>query len=413
MKRIISLVIVMLLITNMVFANTPKLIASNPVEEYAGFVVTYEDDTLVLEVEGDYITFEDTNGVFNLSTLKAKDHVRLTAFEEEGVKKIEAMTGYSPIMYVEANLFTVEQEGDTFALNFTENPSTGYTWQYKVNDQDHVTYVSDTYETNTTLLGASGERVFTFKVNAQGISTISFKNARSYGDVSDAVDVLVYKTEDQLFVEQDKIVSIVTDQIMDGKVNYDTIGLLLNEKPMTFDVMPMRENNVVMIPLAETLRTLGYEVVWHSDKKSVEISKGAQWTTITIGENTYFKNRMAPVPLSASPILVEGRTMVPAEFFTSILDLGVQVESSNLKITDYGNASYIGYVKEITYDETGMKSFHIVYDLESDQADIIVHSSDAYTFVQKDFEVGDRITAITSMITTRSIPPQTSGYIIY
>lgn len=413
MKKIITLVLVMLMMTNMVFAETPVLISAKLTEEYAGFVVSYEDQTLVLEVEETYMVFEDPDNVMNLTSLKAKDHVRIEVVEKEGAKVLLQMIGYSPIMYVQPNLFTVTKDGDRFELEFSENPSTGYTWQYQIKNHDHVTYVSDNYTSNSDLLGAPGQRTFTFEVNERGVSTISFKNVRGDGSVSDSVDVLVYKTEDKLFVEADQVMSIASGQIMDGQTSYDTIGLQVNNQALDLKVMPVKENGVVMLPLAETLRALDFQVDWYSETQTIEISKGPQWTSITLGENAYFKNKMAPSPLSAPPMIMDGRTMVPAEFFHVILGLGIQVESSNFKITDQENMTYSGYIKNITYDETGMKTYHLGYDADTDTIDIVIHTSNAYTFVQKDFEIGQKVNAITSMVTTRSIPAQTSGYIIY
>lgn len=422
MKKILGLVLVLLMMSNFVFAETPMLISVD--EEIRGYVISYENQTLTLEVEGqEYpVTIYDQNNAFyeELSQVKERDHVVVTASRGEATFLMTGVVGISPIMYsplpevINATLFTVEQNGDEFTLIFSENASTGYIWQYKINKPEHVSYVSDEYVVNSELLGAPGERKFTFKVNDLGVSTISFKKARAVDEVSDSVDVLVYKTADKLFVEEDQIVSIAGGQVQDGAtINNTNNNLYINEELLDLDVQITEVDGVKMIPLAEPLRKLGYTVTWNAETQSVEIKKGASWTSITVGKNAYFKNRMAATPLSSAPIIINDRTMVPAEFFNVILDLGIQIESGSFKIQETGNAQYSGYVKKIVYDETGMMSIHLVSDLENEMADIIIHTSSAYTYKQIEVKEGDFVNAITSSITTRSIPPQTSGVIIY
>lgn len=79
---------------------------------------------------------------------------------------------------------------------------------------------------------------------------------------------------------------------------------------INFDVVPQEINGITMFPLRAMLEEMGYAVKWDGASRSVEISKDAQWTKITIGENSYFKNKMAPTSLSHAPVLVENRTMV-------------------------------------------------------------------------------------------------------
>lgn len=335
MKKILSLVIVFVLMTNLAFAERPMLISSN---------------------------------------------------EEDG--KVQ---------------FTVEQTGDEFIIKLSENPSTGYIWIYQIEDMDHVTYVSDDYISESNLLGAPGIRSYTFEVNSLGISTIEFKQARA-NDVIETLDILVYKTEEKLFVEENKIVTILDEEI-DSQVKVVVLG-----EELLLDVMPEMIDGILMVPLAETLRTLGYEVTWQEESQSINIFKGAQWTSITIGNNGYFKNKMAQAPLSAAPILKNGRTLVPAEFFNAILDLGLEVEAGNIKITEEEITRYVGHVSAIDYGENGKTSYHIGL---GDGSEVIVHTSSEYSYIQKEVEVGSLIKVIASPVTTMSMPAQTTGYLIY
>ena len=319
--------------------------------------------------------------------------------------------------------FGLEQNGDEFTVILDENASTGYVWTYKF-DETHVEFISDEYVAGDSMPGAPGTHKYSFKVLGDGVSTIEFDLNRSFEENSsvDTLSVLVYKSGDKVFVEENGIVTIdestvepilINEPVVEPIViNEPVLEVYISDELIELDTAPQVIDGVHMIPLAETLRALGYEVTWNNETKSVEILKGAQWTSIKIGENAYFKNRMAPAPLSAAPTLVNGRTMVPAEFFYEILNIGLQLESNKLTFNTYQMGTYTGYVKEITVNKN-VVSYHLVYVQTNEMIDVVIHASLDTTYLQKTVQVGDQINVLTSMATTMSIPPQTSGYIIY
>lgn len=296
--------------------------------------------------------------------------------------------------------FEVTQKGDEFTIILDGNMSTGYDWTYVIDKNDHVEFISSDYKTSGDLPGAPGKHYYSFRVLKDGVSTIKFDHSQAFNPDSSVkvIDILVYKNGDKVFVEENQIVTIANDLVPE----------LYVEDNKTIEV-----GGVTMVVLADTLRDLGFEVKWIEASKSVELSKGAKWTSITIGENAYFKNRMAARPLSAAPIIKDGKTYVPAEFFSVILDLGLDIEEGNITFNEYQMGSYTGYIKDININDKGTVSLSIVYDLESDMADVIVHTSPDMTFVQGNVKEGDMVSIVSSMVTTMSLPPQTAGYIIY
>lgn len=310
---------------------------------------------------------------------------------------------------IQALPFGLEQDGNTFTIILEENASTGYTWTYTL-DEEHVKFISDEYLNESTLAGAPGEHKFTFEVLADGVSSIDFDLNRSFEENSsvNAISVLVYKNGDTVIIEENGIVTIAEE----NPAVQPTMAVYAMDKLVELDTLPQVIDGVYMVPLAESLRALDYTVSWNGETQVIEISKGAQWTSITIGENAYFKNRMAPSPLSAAPIIVDGRTMVPAEFFYQILSLGMEIKDHSISFNSFDMGQYSGTVKEITEND-GVKSLHIVYDASSDMTDVVIHTKVGSTYFQKSVEVGDQVTVLTSMATTMSLPPQTSGYIVY
>ncbi len=182
-----------------------------------------------------------------------------------------------------------------------------------------------------------------------------------------------------------------------------------------FDVAPQKINGITMFPLRAMLEEMGYAVKWDGASRSVEISKDAQWTKITIGENLYFKNKMAPTSLSHAPVLVENRTLVPAEFFPVILDKGLEIQKNHVAWYEEEYAIHSGKVKEITYGEKGEITVLIATDLENRDPDfdLVIHTSEESTIYNVALKEGEFIHCVCSPIMLLSIPGQTGGYILY
>lgn len=316
-----------------------------------------------------------------------------------------------PTLYSELP-FELTQEGDLFTIILDENPTTGYTWSYVLSKEDHVKFISEEYISESNLMGAAGQHHYTFEVLADGVSTIDFTHNRSFEENStiDSIDVLVYKSGEKVFVEENGIATIDEPVFISEPIQS---GVVISDEILEMDTAIQTIDGVTLVPVAETLRALGYDVKWVSETQSVEISKGAQWTSITLGKNAYFKNKMAARPLSAAPVIYNSRTMVPVEFFHVILDLGIQVEEGHIEFNDYGMGVYSGYLKEIKMNDKGVVSLYLTYEEGAEMVDIVIHTSNETTFVQGSIKLGDQINALTSMATTRSLPPQTTGYIIY
>lgn len=216
-------------------------------------------------------------------------------------------------------------------------------------------------------------------------------------------------------VEATIISAPVDATIISAPVNQAPTVISYNDLKIFYDVEPVILDGITYLPLKRTAEAMGFEVTWHAEDQSVELLNGARWTQVTIGNNAYFKNRMAPTPLSAAPIIIEGRTLVPIEFFTEMLDYGMTVENREIDFNDESNGHFSGVIQSIVTDETGSMTLTIGPDLEStDMTDItILHVSNAYSFVQVPLEVGEFINAVTAPYMTMSLPAQTGAYIIY
>lgn len=86
-----------------------------------------------------------------------------------------------------------------------------------------------------------------------------------------------------------------------------------------------------MIALRPIGEALGYEVTWNNEDRSAELTKGAQWTKITIGEDNYNFAKMI-VKLGKAPEIKDSKTYVPVEFLEEVLKLDVEVNEGAVEI---------------------------------------------------------------------------------
>lgn len=193
-------------------------------------------------------------------------------------------------------------------------------------------------------------------------------------------------------------------------------GMKEEAKEAKTDIKLYEINGVTMISLRAMAEALDYTVKWNNERRTVEIYKGAQWTEVAIGKNQYIKNKMAPMALSAAPLIKEGRTFVPIEFLTIILSKGIEIEKENITILEEEEmAIHEGYVQEITYNDKGEMSVIIAPDKEAKDIyeTTILHVGKEDTFMQVEVEKGLWIQAICPPVMTMSLPGQTFAYIIY
>lgn len=198
------------------------------------------------------------------------------------------------------------------------------------------------------------------------------------------------------------------------------IEVRLDDAVIESDVDASVIDGVLMLPLKAVAESLGYKVTWNGETRTVEMLQGVRWTSVKIGENSYFKNKMAPQPLSAAPRIVSGRTMVPAEFFVEMLGHDLTVEDGTVIFFGEETSSlepsiHRGYIHDIAVRDDGWNTITITSVEGSDDMmhHTVLHTSPQTTYFQREVKVGDFISAASAQVMTMSIPGQTSAYIVY
>ncbi|KRF21428.1 stalk domain-containing protein [Paenibacillus sp. Soil787] len=81
---------------------------------------------------------------------------------------------------------------------------------------------------------------------------------------------------------------------------------------------------VNLVPLRKVAEGLGYEVTWNQETYAAEMKKGAGWTSVFVGKDSYFYAKMAPVTLGTAPVILNDTLYVPLKFVTDILRADVK-----------------------------------------------------------------------------------------
>lgn len=116
--------------------------------------------------------------------------------------------------------------------------------------------------------------------------------------------------------------------------------------PHKIIVMPEREDNEIkenyitlreeliskegltLIPLRMVAESLGFDVLWNGENRTVETLKDNNWSSLTIGENAYSFGRMF-LKLEKEPVIINNKTYVPLSFAEEVLQADIEIGMDN------------------------------------------------------------------------------------
>ena len=87
----------------------------------------------------------------------------------------------------------------------------------------------------------------------------------------------------------------------------------------------INQDGVTLIPVRKYSESVGLEVAWNGEDKSVTIGTMPMGVSFKIGENSYSKSRMTPFTLEIAPQLINDTTYVPVSFFEQVLEAKVDI----------------------------------------------------------------------------------------
>lgn len=103
----------------------------------------------------------------------------------------------------------------------------------------------------------------------------------------------------------------------------DEVNVVLDGKPITFDVPAQIINDRTMVPLRAIFEALGADVEWHDETQTAVGSKMGIFVEITINDNVMHKN-FNEISLDTPAQLVDGRTLVPVRAISESFGIGVE-----------------------------------------------------------------------------------------
>lgn len=106
------------------------------------------------------------------------------------------------------------------------------------------------------------------------------------------------------------------------------IKVLLDGKPITFDVPPQIINGRTLVPMRAIFEALGAQVEWDENSKTIGAFKDSTIIIMTINQGTYLKNEDLLV-FDVAPQIVNGRTLVPVRAIAECFDCDVTWDNAS------------------------------------------------------------------------------------
>ena len=136
-----------------------------------------------------------------------------------------------------------------------------------------------------------------------------------------------------------KIISIaavvaITATIGSGCVlaKSNDITVTYDGENISFDVQPEIVDDRVMVPMRTIFETFGAKVKWDSDTQTITAKKKSKTIQMTIGSSDMIKNDET-YSFDVSPIIEDGRTLVPIRAISDMLGLDVEWNEKNNTVT--------------------------------------------------------------------------------
>jgi len=113
------------------------------------------------------------------------------------------------------------------------------------------------------------------------------------------------------------------------------VTVIVKGKPVPFDVAPFIDHNYrVLVPLRAIAEELGATVKWDNLDKRVTLTAGEKKVVLTVDSYSAFLNGEEKI-MDTTPVIKDGRTMVPVRFISEFLGARVGWDSSSLRVTVY------------------------------------------------------------------------------
>ncbi|TWH51956.1 stalk domain-containing protein [Sporomusa sp. KB1] len=237
-----------------------------------------------------------------------------TPIEFQDLKPGDAVTAYYGPMVTKS----MPPQGNAIAL-IVGTPAKGSAGMYM-----KVANVKENQDGSVQVLCTNGDRLVT-------ISPDVFEQTTAIKEGSELVvwyDVMTMSMPGQ--AKATKVVLLPARADIKVHVGAGVISVNGRELALDKDDSIITRGNIVMLPLRVIAESLGYDVIWDGGQNAVELRNAMNSTaTMRIGSKNYEKSK-STIQLDYAPELVNEKTLVPAEFFTNVLQLKVEISNSHV-----------------------------------------------------------------------------------
>lgn len=134
------------------------------------------------------------------------------------------------------------------------------------------------------------------------------------------------------------------------------VNVIMNSALVNFpDQEPVVVNNSVLVPLRTVAETLGLEITWDDPSDTVVVKKDNFYVELVIGSNKA-KTPGGVKTLSAAPVIINSRTMVPIDFIAEQFGLMVLWNSEYQRIIINGQVDTQTVVKPPVEEVTDVEA---------------------------------------------------------
>lgn len=103
-------------------------------------------------------------------------------------------------------------------------------------------------------------------------------------------------------------------------------NILVNNKelPVTGTNKIYNVNGAVYLPLRPIVKTLGYDITWNAATYGIKLQNKSRSVLLQMGSRCYWRDK-EKIVLENVPIMVDGQTLVPLEFFRGVINENVKI----------------------------------------------------------------------------------------
>lgn len=169
-------------------------------------------------------------------------------------------------------------------------------------------------------------------------------------------------------------------------------------------------DGTTLIPLRAICETLGFEVNWIEEPRTIELVKLPVYITCSPDRDGYTFARTAPMLLGTAPKLIDDLTYVPTNFVDEILKGTIEENEGNYHIS-YGEVAQTntisGKVCDMIYEDEKLVQL-VLGEKDDPNTQTILNLSEEMVKMAEELNIviGTEISAEVQDLATLSIPPQ-------